>query len=90
MTPHYKLGLLSMREFNAAKAVQAFRQAIKEQSDRTPTYLFSLAAALLASGERDAAMARFREAREQAARLSQAELVAQIDETLRRLEVGGR
>ena len=70
--------------------MQAFRQAIKEQSDRTPTYLFSLAAALLASGERDAAMARFREAREQAARLSQAELLAQIDETLRRLEVGGR
>lgn len=87
---HYKLGLLWMREFDAAKAVQAFRQAVKEQSDRTPTYLFSLAAALLASGERDAAVARFREAREQAARFSQAELVAQIDETLRKLEAGGR
>lgn len=87
---HYKLGLLWMREFNAAKAVQAFRQAIEEQSDRTPTYLFSLAAALLASGEREAAVARFREARAQAARFSQAELVAQIDETLRKLEVGSR
>lgn len=87
---HYKLGLLWMREFNATKAVQAFRQAIRDQSDRTPTYLFSLAAALLASGDRDAAVARFREAREQAARLSQAELVAQIDETLRKLEADGR
>ena len=87
---HYKLGLLWMREFNSTKAVQSFRQAIKEQSDRTPTYLFSLAAALLASGERDAAVARFRQAREQAARFSQAELAAQIDETLRKLEVGGR
>ncbi len=87
---HYKLGLLLMREFNATEAVRAFRQAIKEQSDRTPTYLFSLAAALLASGERDAAVARFREARERAATFSQAELVAQIDETLRKLEVGGR
>lgn len=86
---HYKLGLLWMREFNAAKAVQAFRQAIEEQSDRTPTYLFSLAAALLASGEREAAAARFREARAQAARFSQAELVTQIDETLRKLEGGG-
>lgn len=87
---HYKLGLLWMREFNAAKAAQAFRQATKEHSDRTPTYLFSLAAALLASGERDAAVARFREAREQAARFSQAELVAQIDETLRKLDAGDR
>ena len=87
---HYKLGLLWMREFNAAMAVQSFRQAIKEHSDRTPTYLFSLAAALLASGQRDAAVTRFREAREQATRFAQAELVAQIDETLRKLEVGGR
>lgn len=87
---HYKLGLLWMREFNAAKAVQAFRQAILERSVRTPTYLFSLAAALLASGERDAAVARFSEAREEAARFSQAELVAQIDETLHKLEVDGR
>ena len=87
---HYKLGLLWMREFNTDKAVQAFRQAIRERSDRTPTYLFSLAAALLASGERDAAVGRFREAREQAARFSQAELVVQIDETLRKLEVEGR
>ena len=85
---HYKLGLLWMREFNATKAVQAFREAIKEQSDRTPTYLFSLAAALLASGERDAALARFREARALAEQFSLTELVAQIDDTLRRLEAG--
>ena len=87
---HYKLGLLWMREFNSTRAVQAFREAIKEQSDRTPTYLFSLAAALLASGERDAALSRFREARAQAEQFSRPELVAQIDDTLRRLEEGSQ
>ena len=87
---HYKLGLLWMREFNAAKAVEAFRQAIQEESDRTPTYLFSLAAALLASGERDAAVSRFREARTQAEQFSQPQLVARIDDALRKLETGAR
>ncbi|MCY4187195.1 MAG: tetratricopeptide repeat protein [Bryobacterales bacterium] len=82
---HYKLGLLWMRELNAARAVAAFREAAKEQSERTPTYLFSLAAALLAAGDRDAAVPRLREARGQAERLSQPELVAKIDETLRKL-----
>ena len=79
-----------MREFNATKAVQAFREAIKERSDRTPTYLFSLAAALLASGERDAALSRFREARVQAEQFSRPELIAQIDDTLRKLEAGSQ
>ena len=85
---HYKLGLLWMGEFNANKAVQAFREAIKERSDRTPTYLFSLAAALLAAGQRDAAESRFREARAQAEQFSQTQLVARIDETLRKLQTG--
>ncbi len=79
---HYKIGMLWMRRRNAAEAVRAFREAAREQSDRTPTYVFSLGAALLASGERELALARLREAREGALRHGQADLVARIDRTL--------
>ena len=80
---HYKVGMLWMRQRRASEAVAAFREAAKEQSDRTPTYLFSLAAALLASGDRDAATAAFRRARAQAERSGQQALVDRIDEALR-------
>ena len=85
---HYKMGLLWMRERDAPKAVRAFLEAAKEQSDRTPTYLFSLAAAELAAGERATATARFRKARGEAVRYSQPELVRRIDETLKTLGSG--
>ncbi len=85
---HYKIGMLWMRQRRADAAVRSFREAIRERSDRTPTYRFSLAAALLASGNRHDALRTFQQARAEAARLAQQELVDRIDETLRTLDVG--
>ena len=81
----YKMGMLWMRQRNARKAVQAFREAAKEQSDRTPSYLFSLAAAELASGDRETATARFEQARKTAQQYGQTGLVGRIDEAMRAL-----
>ncbi len=88
---HYKIGMLLMRQRRASAAVAAFREATEERSERTPTYLFSLAAALLASGDREGAIGTFRQARDEAGRASQGELVKRIDEALRtiRAEPGG-
>ena len=83
---HYKIGMLWARRHRAPEAVRAFREAAREQSDRTPTYLFSLGGALLASGDRVGARSTFRDARSQAARYAQADLVARIDEALRAIE----
>lgn len=82
---HYKVGMLWMRKRRAPEAVRAFSEAVKERSDRTPTYLFSLAAAELAAGERDAAIRHFRQAHELARRFGQTGLTARIDEALRPL-----
>ena len=84
---HYKIGMMWMRRRNAPEAVRSFQEAAKEDSDRRPTYLFSLAAAQLASGNRERAIARFAEARRLAVERSQPELVARIDETLAKLGV---
>ncbi len=83
---HYKLGMLAMRRRSADDAVRSFSEAIKEESDRRPTYLFSLAAAELASGDRDAATQRFRRARQEAQRYGQTELIERIDATLVQVE----
>ena len=80
---HYKIGMLLMRQRRAAEAVRAFRRATSESSDRTPTYLFSLAAALLASNDRTGATASFRHARVEAETHGQTALVERIDRALR-------
>ena len=85
---HYKIGMLWSRERNAPEAVRSFEAAIGEDSDRRPTYLYSLAAALLASGNRAAAAQRFREARREAARYQQPELARQAERALVAMGVG--
>ncbi|MDE0104809.1 MAG: tetratricopeptide repeat protein [Bryobacterales bacterium] len=80
---HYKIGMLLMRQRRASEAVRAFRRAARERSDRTPTYLFSLAAALLASSDRTGATASFRDARVEAETHGQVALVERIDRALR-------
>ena len=91
---HYCLGLAWQNEGNPANAAQAFLRAAQEgaseESDRTPWYIYKLARALLASGQRDRALRRFREARDEAELYSQPELVARIDEALRRIGAAGR
>ena len=84
---HYKIGMLRMRERRADEAVAAFREAAKEDSDRNPTYVFSLAAAQLASGNRGGAIGAFRRARTGAERHGQEDLVARIDRALQELGV---
>lgn len=79
---HYKLGMLWMRKRRAPEAVLAFREAIKDSSHDRPTYLFSLAAAELASGNRDRATQHFQQARQEAARYQQRELISRIDQAL--------
>lgn len=83
---HYKLGMLWMRKRRAAEAVLAFQEAIKDTSDRRPTYLFSLAAAELASGNRDRAAERFHQARREASRYKHEQLISRIDEALQAMD----
>ena len=87
---HYKLGMLWMRKRRAAEAVLAFQEAIKDKSDRKPTYLFSLAAAELASGDREGAAEHFQQARRGADRYGQAELISRIDQALQAMESARR
>ena len=83
---HYKLGMLWMRKRRAPEAVLAFQEAIKDSSERRPTYLFSLAAAELASGNRDRASQYFQQARQEAARYEQGELISRIDQALQAMD----
>ena len=83
---HYKLGMLWVRKRRAPEAVLAFQEAIKDSSDRRPTYLFSLAAAELASGNRDRAALHFQQARLEAARYGQVELISRIDQALQAMD----
>ena len=83
---HYKLGMLWMRKRRATEAVLAFQEAIKDSSDRRPTYLFSLAAAELASGNRDRAAERFQQARREASRYKQEQLISRIDQALQAMD----
>ena len=83
---HYKLGMLWMRKRRAAEAVLAFQESIKDSSDRRPTYLFSLAAAELASGNRDLAAQHFQQARREASRYEQVDLISRIDRALQAME----
>lgn len=83
---HYKLGMLWVRKRRAPEAVLAFQEAIKDSSDRRPTYLFSLAGAELASGNRDRAAQHFQQARQEAARYGQVDLIARIDQALQAMD----
>ena len=83
---HYKLGILRMRQRNVAEALRSFREAIKEDSDRRPEFLFSLAGAELVDGDRKAATEHLLLARKEASRYDQKELISRIDQTLRSLE----
>lgn len=87
---HYKVGMLWMRKRRANEARAAFEEAVKEQSDRTPTYLFSLAAACLAAGDERAALANFREARRLAQTYSQTDLIERIDAALAQMGASER
>lgn len=83
---HYKLGMLWMRKRRAPEAVLAFQEAIKDNSHHRPMYLFSLAAAELASGNRDRATQHFQQARQEAARYKQGELISRIDQALQAMD----
>ena len=85
---HYKIGMLRMRERRALEAADSFREAARERSDRRSTYLFSLAAALLASGDREGAVGMFRRARAEAIDHGQPGLVERIDNALQRMGAG--
>ena len=86
---HYKLGMLRMRQRNLPAALRSFREAIKEESDLRPEFLFRLAGAELVAGDRDAAIGHLRLARQEASRYTHLELVSRIDQTLKSLEALG-
>ena len=60
-------------------AVREFREALKEESEQTPTYLFTLAALYANIGDEVQALSTLRLARRMAESYGQARLVERID-----------
>jgi tetratricopeptide (TPR) repeat protein len=68
------------------EAAAEFRQILTPEDAETPRYLFALAAALVRAGERADGLSYARQARDKAAALGQADLVASIERDVRALE----
>ena len=83
---HYKLGRLLLARGDSPAALDHFERALSPRNEQTPMYMFALAAAYNRIGDRAKAISYGRQAKEQAAKLGQAQLAATIDRDLRILE----
>jgi type IV pilus biogenesis/stability protein PilW len=83
---HFSIGkiLANQRKYN--EAISHFLLSLNPESERTPTYLYALAATYARAGNREEALKYGRKAREQAAALGQTQLVRSIDKDLEALE----
>lgn len=86
---HYHLGRILADQGKLAEAIRHFEKTLQPEDAQTPGFLYALGVAYARSGNRPKAIRWMREAKSQASRYDQWELLASIDRTLRNLE-GGR
>lgn len=83
----FHLGRLLANQEKYDEAVHQFQRALKPESDRTPTYLYALAATLARAGRREEARHYYQQARDAARQQGQSQLMDSIERDLRRLGV---
>jgi tetratricopeptide (TPR) repeat protein len=83
---HFHLGQLLVHRKDYVGAIRHFSRILEPEDDRTPGFLYALAATYGRSGRRDKALEVARIARGKAAALGQAGLVTAIDSDIARLE----
>ncbi len=86
---NFYLGRMMLVQNRPNDAVQFFLESLVPQDEQTPLYLFGLATAYSALGDRERAVSCARNARRQATALGQADLVRAIDQDLPTLEKAG-
>ena len=85
----YHLGRLLLARGRSREAVDQFLKTLTPEDDKTPTYMFGLAAAYNQAGNRERAIFYGREAQKRAAGLGQTELAATMDLDLQNLQRAG-
>jgi tetratricopeptide (TPR) repeat protein len=80
--------LANQRKYEAAE--QQFLRALEPESDRTPAYLYALAATYARAGRRDEAMQYFNKARDAARTRGQSQLLISIEGDIKTLGAGRR
>lgn len=83
---HFHLGQLLVHRHDYAGAIEHFSKILDPEDDRTPGFLYALAATYARSGRGDKALEIARTARRKAAAFGQAGLVMEIDSDITRLE----
>jgi tetratricopeptide (TPR) repeat protein len=83
---HFHLGQLLVQRNDYAGAIQHFSKILDPEDDRTPGFLYALAATHARAGRRDKALEIARTARRKAAAFGQNGLVSDIDSDIARLE----
>jgi len=83
---HFNLGRMLLYQGKQAEAISHFLKTLTPEDESTPKYMYALAAAYARAGDRTHALEYARGARQRAAALGQAELLALIERDLRILE----
>ncbi len=82
---HFNLGRLLVSQQQYQAAIEQFQQTLTPVDANTPSYLYALGAAYGRAGDRPQALRYLREARDQASRRGQAQLVGDIERDLQTL-----
>ena len=81
----FHLGRVLANQLKYDEAVQQFLRALQPESDRTPAYLYALAATLARAGRREQALDYFEQARGAARAHGQSQLLANIERDMKTL-----
>ncbi|MGO9270388.1 MAG: tetratricopeptide repeat protein [Terriglobia bacterium] len=82
---HFNLGRILVSQRQYQEGIEQFQQTLTPVDEYTPTYLYALGAAYGRAGDRANALRNLREARDQASRLGQAQLVKDIERDIQTL-----
>ena len=83
---HFNLGRILVNQKKYKEGIRELEKTIEPEDEKSPRYLYALGAAFARSGDRLSALRYIRRAREEAAALGQADLLASIDRDLHALE----
>jgi len=83
---HFNLGRILVNQKKYQEGIRELEKTIEPEDEKSPRYLYALGAAFARSGDRLSALRYIRRAREEAAALGQADLLASIDRDLHALE----
>lgn len=83
--PRFQLGRILVNQQKYSEAIQQFRRALSPEDDKTPAYLYALAATYARAGDRQHALEYFEKARDAARARGQSQLLTSIDRDLKTL-----